>query len=97
MFDPCSHVGMAHGFCSGMKFAILEISEWACAVQLHMRAFYVLTILTELVLSILIPAFEFLSCPEEIDWRLGITVGPYVKGKEEAGPSVPIRVRRIAA
>ncbi|KAI4294315.1 cytochrome P450 [Schizophyllum commune Loenen D] len=51
----------------------------------------------KLVLSILIPAFEFLSCPEEIDWRLGITVGPYVKGKEEAGPSVPIRVRRIAA
>ena len=79
-----------------MKFAILEISEWAGAVQLHMRASYVLTLLPELVLSILIPAFEFLSCPEEIDWRLGITVGPYVKGKEEAGPSVPIRVRRIA-
>ncbi|TRM57261.1 cytochrome P450 [Schizophyllum amplum] len=49
----------------------------------------------KLVLSILIPAFEFISCPEEIDWRLGITVGPYVKGKEEAGPSVPLMVKKI--
>ena len=80
-----------------MKFAILEISEWAAQFNCLCARPNVLTLLLELVLSILIPAFEFLSCPEEIDWRLGITVGPYVKGKEEAGPSVPIRVRRIAA
>ncbi|KAL0563950.1 hypothetical protein V5O48_018108, partial [Marasmius crinis-equi] len=47
----------------------------------------------KLVLSILIPHFEFEGASEEIDWRMGVTVVPYVKGKESKGPSAPMKVR----
>ncbi|TFY70744.1 hypothetical protein EVG20_g2276 [Dentipellis fragilis] len=49
----------------------------------------------KLVLSVLIPRFEFESTPEEIDWRMGITVVPYVKGKENEGPHVPMKLRLV--
>ncbi|THU94004.1 cytochrome P450 [Dendrothele bispora CBS 962.96] len=49
----------------------------------------------KLVLSILIPHFVFRSVPEEIDWRMGITVVPYVKGKEIKGPSAPMKIQLV--
>lgn len=54
-----------------------------------------LTIFTELVLSVLIPYFTFESVPEKIEWRLGITVSPYVQGKVHEGPAVPMRVKLV--
>ncbi|KAL0070738.1 hypothetical protein AAF712_001959 [Marasmius tenuissimus] len=49
----------------------------------------------KLVLSILIPYFEFEAVSEEIDWRMGVTVVPYVKGKESKGPSAPMKVKLL--
>jgi hypothetical protein len=56
------------------------LTQWLCA---------------ELVLSVIMPLFEFEACPQEIDWRMGITVVPYVKGKESKGPSVPMTLRKL--
>jgi len=54
-----------------------------------------LTCAIELVIAVLFPAFSFEKVTEEIEWRLGITVSPYVKGRVKDGPSVPMKVRRM--
>lgn len=48
----------------------------------------------ELVLSVILPAFSFEEA-EEIVWRLGITVVPLIKGKEDKGLSVPMKVKSL--
>lgn len=54
-----------------------------------------MTIFAELVLSVLIPCFKFESAREKIEWRLGITVSPYVRGGVHEGPSVPMKVKLV--
>lgn len=49
----------------------------------------------KLVLSVILPHFSFEAVTEEIEWRLGITVVPYVKGKVGEGPKVPMRIKAI--
>ncbi|KAJ7905901.1 cytochrome P450, partial [Mycena leptocephala] len=46
----------------------------------------------KLVLSVLLLAFSFESIPEPIDWRIGITLEPRVRGREHEGVQVPVRV-----
>ena len=46
----------------------------------------------ETVISVLLPAFHFDRTGDVIDWRLGITLSPYVRGKEGEGPQVPMKV-----
>jgi len=46
----------------------------------------------KLVLSVLLQAFSFEPSGETVDWRLGITVTPYVRGKEKEGAKVPVLV-----
>lgn len=48
----------------------------------------------KLVLSVLLQAFSF-EAAEEIIWRLGITVIPLIKGQEDKGMSVPIKVKML--
>ncbi|KAI0920673.1 hypothetical protein AcV5_010349 [Taiwanofungus camphoratus] len=48
----------------------------------------------KLVLSVILPAFSFEEA-EEIVWRLGITVVPLIKGKEDKGLSVPMKVKSL--
>ncbi|KDR84663.1 hypothetical protein GALMADRAFT_55583 [Galerina marginata CBS 339.88] len=44
------------------------------------------------VMSVLLPTFRFERTKETVDWRLGITLSPYVRGKEKEGPRVPMKV-----
>ncbi|KAJ6478109.1 cytochrome P450 [Mycena vitilis] len=46
----------------------------------------------KLVLSVLLLAFSFEPIPEPIDWRMGITLEPRVRGREKEGVQVPVRV-----
>lgn len=46
----------------------------------------------ELVLAVLLDAFSFEKSNEIIDWKLGITLTPYVRGQENRGPQVPVKV-----
>ncbi|KAF8958854.1 cytochrome P450 [Flammula alnicola] len=47
------------------------------------------------VMSVLLPAFHFEKTDAVVDWRLGITLSPYVRGKEAEGPQVPMKVSLI--
>ena len=47
------------------------------------------------VMSVLLPAFHFEKTMDTVNWRLGITLSPYVKGKEAEGPRVPMKVSII--
>ncbi|KAL0579484.1 hypothetical protein V5O48_002526 [Marasmius crinis-equi] len=51
----------------------------------------------KVALSILIPHFKLEGASEEIDWRMGVTVVRYVKGKESKGPIAPMKVRLFVA
>ncbi|KAJ7031887.1 cytochrome P450 [Mycena alexandri] len=46
----------------------------------------------KLVLSVLLLAFSFEPIPEPIDWKMGITLEPRVRGREKEGVQVPVRV-----
>ncbi|PPQ73814.1 hypothetical protein CVT26_012155 [Gymnopilus dilepis] len=46
----------------------------------------------ETVMSVLLPTFKFEKTKDVIDWRLGITLSPYVRGRENEGPRVPMKV-----
>ncbi|KAJ7166841.1 cytochrome P450 [Mycena filopes] len=46
----------------------------------------------KLVLSVLLLAFSFEPIAEPIDWRMGITLEPRVRGREKEGVQVPVRV-----
>lgn len=46
----------------------------------------------EVVLSILLLKFSFEITSEMIDWRMGITLTPYVRGKESEGALVPVKL-----
>ncbi|KAL0958596.1 hypothetical protein HGRIS_013937 [Hohenbuehelia grisea] len=47
----------------------------------------------KVVLSVLLPSYSFDPAPGlEVYWRLGITLSPFVKGREEEGSQVPVRV-----
>lgn len=78
-----------------MKFALLEIS--ACQYLSHVleEVTEFEYVFLELVLSVLISRFEFENAMEEIDWRMGITVVPYVKGKQSEGPHVPMKLKLV--
>lgn len=43
-------------------------------------------------MSVLLPAFHFEKTKDIVDWRLGITLSPYVRGKEADGPQVPMKL-----
>ncbi|PPQ73928.1 hypothetical protein CVT24_012770 [Panaeolus cyanescens] len=47
------------------------------------------------VMSVLLPAFRFKRTDAIVDWRLGITLSPYVRGKEAEGPQVPMKLSLI--
>ncbi|PPR01290.1 hypothetical protein CVT24_006365 [Panaeolus cyanescens] len=47
------------------------------------------------VMSALLPAFRFEKTDAIVDWRLGITLSPYVRGKESEGPQVPMKLTLI--
>jgi len=47
-------------------------------------------------MSVLLPAFHFEKTNDIIDWRLGITLSPYVRGKEAEGPQVPMKVSLLS-
>ncbi|PPQ73929.1 hypothetical protein CVT24_012771 [Panaeolus cyanescens] len=47
------------------------------------------------VMSVLLPAFRFERADAMVDWRLGITLSPYVRGKEAEGPQVPMKLSLI--
>ncbi|KAF9464293.1 cytochrome P450 [Collybia nuda] len=44
------------------------------------------------VMSVLLPTFHFEKTNDIVDWRLGITLSPYVRGKEAEGPQVPMKL-----
>ncbi|PPQ76505.1 hypothetical protein CVT24_010878 [Panaeolus cyanescens] len=44
------------------------------------------------VMSVLLPTFRFEKTDATVAWRLGITLTPFVEGKEEEGPQVPMKV-----
>ncbi|KAJ8489526.1 hypothetical protein ONZ45_g13544 [Pleurotus djamor] len=47
----------------------------------------------KVVLFMLLSSFTFSKCDgDEIDWQLGITLTPYLKGKESEGAKVPVGV-----
>ncbi|KAJ6511636.1 cytochrome P450 [Mycena vulgaris] len=46
----------------------------------------------KLVLSVLLLAFSFEPISEPIDWRMGITLEPRVRGREKEGVQVPVLV-----
>ncbi|KAJ6582349.1 cytochrome P450 [Mycena capillaripes] len=46
----------------------------------------------KLVLSVLLLSFSFEPIPEPIDWRMGITLEPRVRGREKEGIQTPVRV-----
>jgi len=73
----------------GMKFALLEISM----VSFSISRLYIANVrFEETVMSVLLPTFYFEKTNDIIDWRLGITLSPYVRGKEAEGPQVPMKV-----
>ncbi|PPR01289.1 hypothetical protein CVT24_006364 [Panaeolus cyanescens] len=79
--------------CPGMKFALLEIIRPRHITYPNVSSgmkFALLEIKT--VMSVLLPAFRFQRTEAIVDWRLGITLSPYVRGKETEGPQVPMRV-----
>ncbi|KDR84606.1 hypothetical protein GALMADRAFT_237500 [Galerina marginata CBS 339.88] len=47
------------------------------------------------VMSVLLPSFRFERTKDIVDWRLGITLSPYVRGREKEGPRVPMKVSLI--
>ncbi|KAF8641734.1 hypothetical protein AX16_009811 [Volvariella volvacea WC 439] len=47
----------------------------------------------KLVLSALLQAFAFEPTGEDIDWKMGITLVPYVRGREKDGAQVPVKVK----
>lgn len=47
---------------------------------------------SETVMSVLLPTFHFDRTGDIVDWRLGITLSPYVRGREGEGPQVPMKV-----
>ncbi|PPR01291.1 hypothetical protein CVT24_006366 [Panaeolus cyanescens] len=47
------------------------------------------------VMSVLLPTFRFARTDAIVDWRLGLTLSPYVRGKESEGPQVPMKVSLI--
>ena len=49
----------------------------------------------ETVMSVLLPAFHFEKTDDVVDWRLGITLSPYVRGKEAEGPQVPMKISKL--
>ncbi|KAJ7509559.1 cytochrome P450 [Mycena galericulata] len=49
----------------------------------------------KLVLSVLLLAFSFEPISEPIDWRMGITLEPRVRGRENEGVQVPVRVTML--
>ena len=46
-------------------------------------------------MSVLLPAFHFEKTNDVVDWRLGITLTPYVRGKEADGPQVPMKISKL--
>ena len=46
-------------------------------------------------MSVLLPAFHFEKTDDVVDWRLGITLSPYVRGKEAEGPQVPMKISKL--
>ncbi|KAJ7103857.1 cytochrome P450 [Mycena epipterygia] len=46
----------------------------------------------KLVLSVLLLAFSFKPISEPIEWKMGITLEPRVRGREHEGIQVPVRV-----
>ncbi|KAJ7227722.1 cytochrome P450 [Mycena haematopus] len=46
----------------------------------------------KLVLSVLLLAFSFEPTEAPIDWKMGITLEPRVRGREEEGVQVPVRI-----
>ncbi|KAF7370025.1 hypothetical protein MSAN_00632500 [Mycena sanguinolenta] len=46
----------------------------------------------KLVLSVLLLAFSFEPISAPIDWKMGITLEPRVRGREEEGVQVPVRL-----
>ena len=55
-----------------------------------------LTRLPELVLSILIDAFEFNLTDGDIIWRNGHVIYPTVKGDDATRPSLPLNMRLVS-
>ncbi|KAJ7148550.1 cytochrome P450 [Mycena crocata] len=49
----------------------------------------------KLVLSVLLLAFSFEPIAEPIDWSMGITLEPRVRGREKEGVQVPVRVSML--
>ncbi|KAJ7103844.1 cytochrome P450 [Mycena epipterygia] len=49
----------------------------------------------KLVLSVLLLAFSFEPISEPIDWRMGITLEPRVRGREHEGVQVPVRITML--
>ena len=49
----------------------------------------------ETAMSVLLPAFHFEKTDDVVDWRLGITLSPYVRGKEAEGPQVPMKISKL--
>ncbi|KAJ7289345.1 cytochrome P450 [Mycena rebaudengoi] len=49
----------------------------------------------KLVLSVLLLRFSFEPIEEPIDWRMGISLEPIVRGREEEGIQAPVRVTAI--
>ncbi|KAK7035049.1 cytochrome P450 [Favolaschia claudopus] len=49
----------------------------------------------KLVLAVLLLSFSFEPIPTPIDWRMGITLEPRVRGREKEGAQVPVRVTAL--
>ncbi|KAK7015260.1 cytochrome P450 [Favolaschia claudopus] len=49
----------------------------------------------KLVLAVLLLSFSFEPIPTPIDWRMGITLEPRVRGREKEGVQVPVRVTAL--
>jgi hypothetical protein len=51
--------------------------------------------LPELVLSSILSDFSFGPAPEKVNWKMGITMTPYVEGREKEGPMAPIAICKL--
>ena len=49
----------------------------------------------EIIISVLLSTFRFERTNDIIDWRLGISLSPYVRGKEAEGPQVPVKISML--
>ncbi|KAF8880306.1 cytochrome P450 [Infundibulicybe gibba] len=49
----------------------------------------------KLILASLLLSFSFEQASEIIDWKLGITITPYVRGREDEGAKVPVLVHLL--